>query len=85
MEMEHALPCLGAGVDHHAVAGLQLVLPRELVGKLEGATHQCRVGFRDISQSRNVCCGENQQVCRCLGIDVLEREEAVGLCDDVRR
>ena len=84
MEVKHALPCPGTTVDDDTVAGLvQLVLPRQAIGKVQCVAHQIRVRFRRLGQGRNMFGGDDKQMGGRLRIDILNGKQPFGFSDDV--
>ena len=80
VQMEHALTRLLANIGHHAVAVHPLLL-RQLGNDLEDMGHHSAVVRVHFGHGADVCLGDDQEVGRRLGRDVVEGIAQVVLID----
>lgn len=85
VNMEDGLAGVGAGVDHRAVAGLvDLLVLGDALGH-ERELAECDLILRGhIVDGAEVLLGNDENVDRCLGIDVFKGEASVILKHDAR-
>lgn len=86
MRVEDGLACAGAGVEDDAVAAtVDLVVGGDRSGLAQHVGGDLRFGGGERRGVRVVDLGNDQDVGRCLRVDVLEGDGGVALADDGRR
>ena len=75
VEVVDRLPSGRAAIDHQAVAVvIEAGLARQLIRHKDYMTHQSGLSFREIRHARDMCCGNHDEVRRCLRTDVRKRD-----------
>ena len=88
VEMEHALATLGAFVDHGAVAMLgHTFLGGDFGDDDQQVTQECSMSVLSLANAGEpvTILWDDQEVLRCNGCDVLEREALLILKNDLSR
>jgi len=84
--MKDRLSCITAIVDHHAVArNIELLLGRDVFCHEEEVADDLAIGNENAVDIGNVKLRHDQDVDRCLRIQVLECDGILVLMNDLRR
>ena len=85
MKMKHALAAMRTGVDDDAVPGVGNSLQfRNLVASQHQTPEQLTIRFLQFSNRGHMFSGNDERMCRRLGIDIVERDHYLVLIDKRR-
>lgn len=86
VDVGHQLPSFPAAVHGNTVSSVrQPLAPGHLAGDMDQMAQEFPVFRAGLSQRRDVLPGQDQQVVRCLGIDVTDDHCPVILIDEIAR